>query len=455
MNTEYQNEDFQHGFQSGAENVGKETYEGYLSNQVSYEWLQEKIVEKKEEIRALENEIETTRNAKRSLFASLKEHESKAEVLELQMSRLNHKNNEWGQKLQFIEQRKTIHHTPYALLAGILYLLAGTAFISGDLIISHEIVAYALNIKNSVEAWAFAIGLASLSVLLKPAYERLVEQPYLTNFNEKTKRVYGFFQGVLLVFALGTMIVLGWFRYEAYKTDRLKDTINKQIKAMQLDSQPIDPTQSIDNQALIQKMDEKLKAFDQLSLSLVNSPWALLSFVLSGVLFAVAGAICLGIAFPILHAYWYRWLQAGPAISRINKQLKKGEEEYTKIEADWMEQRKLVAIQANELSLLPVIEQLSETISTLKTEVAKLMETCMKFDVDRRIYTYNDGYELGKTNGENMTDEEIEAMRNGRLRDLQDAKDSKPEKQPRVYRNNGLRPHQALRKAITDGFNEN
>ncbi|MFB0908463.1 MAG: hypothetical protein QMB03_09350, partial [Spirosomataceae bacterium] len=187
----------------------------------------------------------------------------------------------------------------------ILYLLAGVAFVAGDLIISHEIVAYALNIRNNVEAWLFAIGLASLSILLKPAYERLVEQPYLNDYHEKTTRIYGYFQTFLVVFAMGTMVVLGWFRYEAYKTDKLKDGINKQIQALQLESQPIDPSQPVDNQALILKMDEKLQAFDSLNMTLVNSTWALLSFVLSGVLFAVAGAICLGIAFPILHTFWY------------------------------------------------------------------------------------------------------------------------------------------------------
>lgn len=455
MNTEYQNEDFQHGYQSGAENIGKETYEGYLSNQVSYEWLQEKITEKKEEISSVQNEIATSKASQRTIFTNLKEHEAKAEIFELQLARLNQQKNERLDKIQQIEKRKAIHHTPYALLAGILYLLAGVAFVAGDLIISHEIVAYALNIRNNMEAWAFAIGLASLSILLKPAYERLVEQPYLTNFNEKTKRVYGFFQGVLMVFALGTMIVLGWFRYEAYRTDKLKDTINKQIKAMQLDAQPLDPTQPIDNQALIQKMDEKLKAFDQLNLSLVNSTWALLSFVLSGVLFAVAGAICLGIAFPILHAYWFRWLQAGPAIRRLTKQLRGIEKEYAVLEAEWMEKRKWAAIQSNELAALPNIKELSEQLITLKAELHKLSESCINFDVDRRIYTYNDGYELGKTNRNDMSDEELEKLRSGRLREFQQAQDSQADKQPRVYRNNGLRPHQALRKAITDGFNEN
>ncbi|MDP5139783.1 MAG: hypothetical protein NWP83_04850, partial [Spirosomaceae bacterium] len=271
MNEEYQNEDFQHGFRSGTEDMDKETYEGFLDSQVNYEYFQERIAEKKEEISEINEQVTAVTAEKKELFRELQENTAQVNVLQ---NKKNHVAKEIGQineKIEAVEAKKAAHKTPYALFAGILYLLAGIAFVAGDLIISHEIVAYALNIRNNTEAWAFAIGLASLSILLKPAYERLVEQPYLNDYNAKTKRIYGYFQTFLVVFAMGTMVVLGWFRYEAYKTDKLKDGINKQIQALQLDSQPIDPTQPVDNQALILKMDEKLKAFDDLNMTLVNS----------------------------------------------------------------------------------------------------------------------------------------------------------------------------------------
>lgn len=452
---EYKNEDFQHGFQSGTENVSKDTYEGYLSNQVSYEWLQERISEKTTEMQRLDQEMDDTKRLQRTHFVAFQEHSTTAEQHQRNINRLETEKTEKNDKIAVIQQHISKHKTPYALLAGILYLLAGVAFVAGDLIISHEIVAYALNIRNSNEAWAFAIGLASLSILLKPAYERLVEQPYLTDYNAKTKKIYGIFQGVLLTFAIGTMVVLGWFRYEAYKTDKLKDTINKQVKALQLESQPIDPTQPIDNQALIQKMDEKLKLFDQLNLDLVNSPWALLSFVLSGVLFAIAGAICLGIAFPIIHSYWYKWFQGTPAMRKITKEIKTINEEIKTQESSWLEHQKLKNISENDLQLLPEINQLIEQKTVLQTEILALSEQAKRFDEDRRIYAYNDGYELGKTSRLTMSPEEYLALRNNRIRELQDAKDTQTDKQPKVLRNNGLRPSQALRKAISDSFYEN
>jgi hypothetical protein len=455
MNEEYQNEDFQHGFRSGTEDMDKETYEGFLDSQVNYEYFQERIMDKKEEISEINEQVTTVTSEKKELFRELQEHTAQVNSLQ---SKKNHTAKEVGQingKIEVVGAKKAAHKTPYALLAGVLYLLAGIAFVAGDLIISHEIVAYALNIRNNVEAWAFAVGLASLSILLKPAYERLVEQPYLNDYNAKTKRIYGYFQTFLVVFAVGTMVVLGWFRYEAYKTDKLKDGINKQIQALQLDSQPIDPTQPVDNQALIFKMDEKLQAFDNLNMTLVNSTWALLSFVLSGVLFAIAGAICLGIAFPILHTFWYRWLQAEPAINRLTKRRKKLESKEADVDTDLFEAQKQQVIAQNAIDILPDLAELKSRKIELRAAIEELLNKSRKYDIDRRIYTYSDGYETGKTSRSGMTPEEFAAYKQSQLRTIKEAKDDTPDRAPKVYRQNGLRPHQALRKAITDGFREN
>jgi hypothetical protein len=455
MNEEYQNEDFQHGFRSGAEDTDKETYEGFLDSQVNYAYFQERIADKKQEVLEINEQVASVTEDKKELFAELQEHTAQANLLQGKKGHVAKERQVVDGRLEIVETKKAAHKTPYALLAGILYLLAGIAFVAGDLIISHEIVAYALNIRNNVEAWLFAVGLASLSILLKPAYERLVEQPYLNDYNEKTKRIYGYFQTFLVTFAVGTMIVLGWFRYEAYKTDKLKDGINKQVQALQLESQPIDPTQPVDNQALILKMDEKLQAFDNLNMALVNSTWALLSFVLSGVLFAVAGAICLGIAFPILHTFWYRWLQASPAIKRLENQQNKLNENEAEIEAELIKARKQQAVAQNALELLPDLAEFKSRISELRTAIDDLLNKSRKYDIDRRIYTYSDGYDMGKTSRQGMTDEEFEAYRQSQLRTIKEAKDDAPNHSPKVYRQNELRPHQAIRKAITDGFREN
>ncbi|PLK46054.1 hypothetical protein [Emticicia sp. TH156] len=456
-NENYYNTDFQHGYITGVENVDKATYESYLSSHVSFEWLQGRINDKREELTRIDHAIAENRDKRKASFDKLQEHLQAIDTQTQHIGYINKDIDANHAKIASIEVKHKKSESPYSLFAGILYLLAGVAFVSGDLIISHEIVAYALNIRNNFEAWAFAIGLAMLSVLLKPAYERLVEHPYLHNYNEKTKKVYGVFQGFLLVFSIGTMLVLGWFRYEAYKTDKLKEGINKQIKAMQLNSTPLDPSavQPANNQALIQKMDEQLKAYDKLNIDLVNSPWALMSFVLSGILFAIAGAICLGIALPVMHAYWYRWLQSGPAIRRLRKQNVKLTDTLKEAEKALAAQIAQKNVLENDLITLPEVAELKEEKKAVLAEIDSMLEHAKLADQDRRINSFNDGVAKGTANRSEMTDDEYEEFRSSSVRQMRNAQDSKSDAGPKVYRNNGLRPHQALRKVITEQFNQN
>jgi len=460
---DYYNSDFQHGYLIGVENIRKDKdqeddpYEGYISSHVTYEWLQERISEKKQEVAKIDTEIAETKEKQKSSFDKLQEYIMGVNTHGRKVSFVQDQIDENLANIKRIEGKRNRNESPYSLFAGILYLLAGIAFVTGDLIISHEIVAYALNIRDNYEAWAFAIGLAMLSVLLKPAYDRLVEQPYINEYSPKTKRTYAVFQGFLVAFSVATMLILGWFRYEAYKTDKLKESINKQIKAMQLNSQPMDPTavNPAENQALIQKMDEQLKAYDKLNLDLVNSPWALMSFILSGVLFAIAGAICLGISFPIMQAYWYNWLQAGPAIRRLKKRNLKLVEELKTSESELAQQITQKSILENDLALLPNLAELKAERKEILAHIEDMLNRSKVADQDRRINTFDDGLEKGKANRDEMTDEEYEEFRSTSVRQMRNAQDTKTDAGPKVYRNNGLRPHQALRKVITEQFNQN
>lgn len=459
----YYNSDFQHGYLIGVENIRKDKdqdddpYEGYVSSHVTYEWLQERIAEKKEEVAKIDVEIAETKEKQKTSFDKLQEFIMGISTHSRKVGFVQDRIDDNLATIKRVEGKRNRNESPYSLFAGILYLLAGIAFVTGDLIISHEIVAYALNIRDNYEAWAFAIGLAMLSVLLKPAYDRLVEQPYITEYSPKTKRTYAIFQGFLVAFSVATMLILGWFRYEAYKTDKLKESINKQIKAMQLNNQPMDPTavNPAENQALIQKMDEQLKAYDKLNLDLVNSPWALMSFILSGVLFAIAGAICLGIAFPIMQAYWYSWLQAGPTIRRMKKRNLKLIEELKIAEGELAQQITQKSILENDLALLPNLTELKTERREILAHIEDMLNRSKVADQDRRINTFDDGLEKGKANRDEMTDEEYEEFRSTSVRQMRNAQDITTDAGPKVYRNNGLRPHQALRKVITEQFNQN
>lgn len=449
-----QEPDYRHGYQSGIGGQGREAYEGYLSSKTNYDWIVDQIAEKKQERVDFLRRKESVVAERKVVYDNLQEQikglsESTQKVKEVEQAVQS-----VDQEVVLLKERRAASHAKYSLLAGLIFFVAGIAFVMGDLIISHEIVAYALNIRNPNEAWAFAIGLAMVSVLLKPAYDRLIEEPYVENAEPKARSRYRIFKIGLSVFAIVTLGILGWFRYEAYRTDKLKEAINKSVRNMQLNA--VDPMTGlpIDSPALTHKIEQSLQNSDALNLSLVNSPWALLSFVTSGVLFAIAGAVTLGLALPVLQHFWYRWFQIDIRLWRLKRRRKKLIKQREALYESIAGLVKMKNICENDLQTFPSIEELKEEESLLKREIASLEDARRLSLTDSRISSYSDGYERGEMMKELMSQEEFEEWRRSQVT-VQDlalkAKHTVSDRTvvPRA-KSSGLRPYQAIRKAITD-----
>ncbi|MCU0466988.1 MAG: hypothetical protein MUF58_00170 [Arcicella sp.] len=452
-----ENYDFQHGYHSGLESVDKNTYEGYLSSQVNFEWLSRQLVEKKQELTDLDKVMEHCKTRFKEAFDALQDRLLKVNLAGKNKERTEEQLAENQKSIaSFLEKRHSVRHK-YSLFAGLIYLLAGISFVAGDLIISHEIVAYALNIRNNFEAWAFAVGLAMVSVLLKPAYERLIEAPYSENTSPNAKRAYAWFKGITVVFAVATLFILGWFRYEAYKTDKMKESVNKSIKQLQNQViDPLNPSAPLPPE-VTQQIETKMRAFDALNADLVNSPWALASFVLSGILFALAGAICLGIAFPVLQCYWQRWLQIDPKLKRLRKEQKKLVVDLQAIEVDLAGQIVQKNILENDLKLLPNLETLQTQRQNLQEEIKGIEERTQLAETDARIGAYNDGFGKGSMVRDVINDDEVNQFVRENYFDTSTlasrAKNNVGDKAIFSKRPN-LRPHQQLRKLISEDFSD-
>ena len=452
-----QHPDYQHGYTSGIENLDRQAYEAYLSSKVSHEWVTERLSAKKYDLIELENTRQDAVAKRKTAFDRLQEHLMGLNQTAKRVQEIQGYVTDSDEETALLKEKRTNAATHYSLLAGFIFLIAGISFLFGDLIISHEIVAYALNIRNSNEAWAFAVGLAMVSILLKPAYDRLIEGPYQTDDSPRIKRRYGTFKVVLAIFAIGTLLVLGWFRYEAYRTDKLKEAINKSIKGMQLNA--VDPLTGapINSPELTNQIEKALRESDNLNLMLVNSPWALLSFVLSGVLFAIAGAVSLGMALPVLQSFWFRWLQIDPKLWRLRRRRKKLMKQLTAEEKVLAQQMIQKNIMENDLSSLPVLDELKEEEKALRKEIENLEEKRKLALTDSRIHAYNDGHARGEVARNIMSEEEYEQWRNSHLTVSNlalRAKSSATDRAVPRTRSSGMRPHQAIRKAITDRFDD-
>ena len=451
-NTNYESTDFQHGFTSGLESVDRDTYERYLSSQVNFDWLTARIAEKKEEQQAISGQIESIQQQLSEAFNSLQGHLLNVGVVGKVFDRTKTQVTENQEEINSIQARiqQSLHQ--YSLMAGLLYLVAGVSFLLGDLIISHEIVAYALNIRDNTEAWAFAFGLAMVSVLLKPAYERLIETPYNEKKTERSRIIYVWFKGILIVFSVATLFILGWFRYEAYKTDKLKQAVNQSIKSLQQQSiDPINPSIA-PSAAVQQQMDTQLKNYQILNEKLVNSPWALASFVLSGILFALAGAVCLGIAFPVMQCYWSRWLQLKPALKRLKKEKKLLVSELSATEQALAEHIKAQQILENQLQHLPDTTQLEKVKASLIQAIDELQEKARLAQTDSRIAAFDDGYAKGDNTREWMSDDEYYQFKSSYFTTANLAAKAKASADKSFFAKKNVRTpaHEALRRRISE-----
>ena len=186
-----------------------------------------------------------------------------------------------------------------SLLALVLMLVAALVFISADFIISLTVVSTQLLLDGEIfgeskifgfnpSPFIFALALAAIPFLLKPAYDRLIEQPYKLN---KNKNYFNVLIILVALTAFGLLVNTGYVRLKDFE-----------------DFNTIEATNENDNDG---GMDLISQSEPQLP-SISEKPNNYIAFVVvvSGVLFALGGAILLGMGLPELRKRVKRaWLK--------------------------------------------------------------------------------------------------------------------------------------------------
>jgi hypothetical protein len=110
-----------------------------------------------------------------------------------------------------------------------------------------------------------------------------------------------------------------------------------------------------------------------------------------------------------------------------------------------------------ELSILQPLDWWTQQEEALIKEIDGLEEERKLALTDSRIQSYSDGYAHGEVARDIMTEEEFEEWRNSHLTISNLALRARSNPNDRAVprsRSTGLRPHQAIRKAITDRLDE-
>lgn len=341
---------FAHGVVDGIEGIDQEPFERFLTQNSEQGRLQEKLKALQEGEAKLQSaeetrlECEAQAERKKQRLADLKEEEERRRTrYERLGEQVPDRPSEesglpGGSETGADEEAKNANGADTeaeeapergSVAYALLYSTAGLLFVAGDVIMSREVVSRALRLKGDAEPWIFAIGLAMLAVLMKPAYDRLVEKPY---WNGQTSVFRWTILGGVVAAAV-TLGVLGAFRADAFETrreiSRVQEKLQRGVEEGTL------------SRSEVASLREKRVSLQQ---SIAGSRLGFWSFVLSGVLFAAAGAVCLGIglrhgrdwyhrsARPLLRRWWRvsrrrrarrqlrtRWREAEEAYQTLRK----------------------------------------------------------------------------------------------------------------------------------------
>lgn len=265
-----------YGQVDGTAGVSSEHYQAYIGWSLEEERLQRLLTEAEERLHAAEARYVHTRDLLPTIAARTQEQHA----AELRRSALGEEIHGLDEAIERVEGERRQKASRGSLFSGTLYLSVALIFVLADVIVARQIVADALKFTKGElfginESWLFALGLAMISVLLKPVYDRLVEEKYLDGTGRRT---YAWVMIGVSFFALATLFVMGAFRSEAFALQSQIDSL------LRTNGSP----------------DEIRRLGDTLASSRLGG-WA---NVLSGMLFAVAGAVSLGMGSRHFQDYW-------------------------------------------------------------------------------------------------------------------------------------------------------
>jgi len=363
---------FGYGHLDGRRGVDAEHFRGFIEHTVEGEGIDQRIAELKAEEVDLRQRASVLRQQRADLAAGGETLRHLREQQERHATNLREAEARLKEVNASLEEKRWSGSYSHA----IMFIAAAVVFIIGDVVMTQRIVADALRLTGHKflglmdESWMFAAGLAMISVVLKPAYDRLVEKPY---WKHQEKR-FVWVICVLAVMSVVTLGVLGVFRAQSYR-DQLA------VRAVQADKQ-LSPAQKRTQLQTIQGR-------------MANSPMGTASFVLSGLLFAAAGAVTLSIG--VRYAREIRHvrlpaLREQKAVSGILESARTQRDEVSARLAERTQEMERLRTMVGDAPPLAAIEERADSLWTERRELQQQLVTTRH----RRLRNlYDDGYELG------------------------------------------------------------
>lgn len=339
---------------------------------------------------------------------------------------------------KLIEQRENTK-AEYPWVPAFLYLLAGIIFIAGDITITHDITSWGFDIGGP-EGWIFAIGLAFTAFLIKPFLDRVLEKVFQkTDFT--LTGIYKIVLGTITALGITMLLFLGDFRSDSKIALSRSDALEEQMDQIQdktsNEYQKLKKEYTLGNEDLNKNQSGKI------------------GIMLSGVIFAIGGALCLAIAFPSL-------LQLIKRYQILKVHVRKANALYTRQDHHLYQLRnELAIISADRDKAIAKfkwidLEPKKDTIRILEEEQRKLTELYYAIKAQKDISLYFDGKNRGeKYSIEGELIHKIEGKDPSDFQNKNIGAQASNSGKSKLYRSYTRRPFIKIRKMIADKHNNN
>lgn len=286
------------------------------------------------------------------------------------------------EKLEQAIEDSTPH---YKAVSVILFLFGGLVFIVADVLFSQNVLTNVLDMPGW-EAWILAIAVGATTFAIKPAVDRVFEQPFIKGENKRRNHAFLIVVSLLILTALG---MLGAFRNQAqYATEEIA-RVREEMYAIQ--SSEADGMTVADPEKL-KTLREDLQRFNKE----LYLDWRVQTgFILISILFALAGAICFSIGLPagsklIVRQKHRRRLREMLSVLELMKK------EFDNLYDQLAEHEIAAADSRQQLEHLPDPEDLRTEEKVLAEKESLLQEERTNYRAQRHKLWYKMGYLRGE-----------------------------------------------------------
>jgi hypothetical protein len=395
---------YDHGFTNGLLKVPKEHFEEFIRENGQKRLAKIGLASLLNSIER--NSIEFKQTSERLLHLKNQVSSCEFEIIlgKERQNDLNKRTAEEKERFDHIQKERSHLIIEYNWLNVGIFIAMGLAFLIADFTITLDVLHKGLDMAKTM-AIPLAIAVSGITFVLKPTIDRLFEKPYLRD--EKRKK-HGLLISVSIIslFVLG---LLGYFREEYFRSDKANQAVNREISAInnEIDSKKetisslkrqgrVPEAQTLQGQ--IQDLEAKVENKNQQkaknNYDLGSNTALFWIFVLSNMLFAVAGAICLSIAFPAADRL-RRKRRLRKQQSWFSASLNQLANELTTLQ-NIIKDHQITRNQAeNEIQLLADLPTLEAQRQDLLTKLSATRIEAADHDIKAEAALYREAYERG------------------------------------------------------------